>query len=253
MPSPSATLSACGVPLPDIVLDLRAHYAREGRLDHRRLLLNPGEGTTGTTSLDTFAHCCGLRTWKYGAKARYMERLNPRRYRDINYTELLEDVDFASDTPLTQLFPYVLAAFPNAVVLHTTRNATEWVRSRYKHHSRSVRPFAWLFDNSMEEKSAKGLQLFYFRMGAKTATPFNGIPPTSDLDAIGYAAENSLVRCSVVADQYLEVPMKSLCSPTMEAALRERMRCSRDSCRMPGCSATKGTANSTAKNYRSAD
>ena len=221
----SAPLSACGEQIPDFMQELRERFARDGRTDPRPLLVNPGHGTTGTRSLDSFASCCGLRTWKYGPHARHITLQKPKQYRGMNYTHIFRHADFASDTPVPFIWPYMLAAFPNAVVLHSTRNATEWVRSRTTHHSHSARPFAWLFDTGgMQETAAKGTQRAWFRMA--------GSDP--DLDALGYMGERLMVRCSVPADRYLEVPMPSLCTERMQAELRRRMNCP-STCKMPGC------------------
>ena len=63
-----------------------------------------------------------------------------------------DDFDFAvfnnfagiSDEPITQYFPYILRAYPNAQVILTTRNSTDWVQSRQKHHPMSPMPLAFL-------------------------------------------------------------------------------------------------------------
>ena len=53
----------CGAQSP-VITRLRELAKRENLLDEREIVINPGEGTAGTTSLDTFVMCCGLKSLK---------------------------------------------------------------------------------------------------------------------------------------------------------------------------------------------
>ena len=49
----------------------------------------------------------------------------PERYAELDWPSLLSGQDAVMDEPYTQFFPFILAAFPNARVLHTVRSATK--------------------------------------------------------------------------------------------------------------------------------
>merc|ERR1719471_1091551 len=65
------------------------------------------------------------------------DRQLPKKFTDYSDQNLLdfpwwrfEHFDLISDTPVSELFPYFYAAFPNAKVVHTVRNATTWSGKR---------------------------------------------------------------------------------------------------------------------------
>ena len=146
---PRTGVTVCGTPPTKAVQALRLRYEVENRTSARRLVLNPGEGTTGTTSLDEFAQCCGLATCKGGMQEIRILRTAPELWPQLNFSDELQ-CDFASDTPHAYDWPYVLATFPNAFVVHTTRDATAWVRSRKTKRERSPRPFSWAFQRGIK-------------------------------------------------------------------------------------------------------
>ena len=89
---------------------LRDRAQRSGWLSERRLIVNAGEGTTGTSSLNEYARCCGLRTLKWPAESLHsVSRVSPRSWRDLNLSAALDGADFVSDTPVGALLPYILA------------------------------------------------------------------------------------------------------------------------------------------------
>ena len=49
---------------------------------------------------------------------------------------MLDGIFAAADEPIPQFFPYLFRAYPNAKIILSTRNSTDWVRSR------STNPFS---------------------------------------------------------------------------------------------------------------
>ena len=68
----------------------------------------------------------------------------PPEQRDSFDFAVFNNFDGISDEPITQFFPYIMRAYPNAKVILTTRNTTDWVRSRQKNHPMSPLPFTFL-------------------------------------------------------------------------------------------------------------
>ena len=120
--------------------------------------------------------------------------LPPKRHATFDYT-ILEKWDGVMDTPMAELFPYILAAFPRAKVILSVRNATEWSRSRKEHHKTSPVPFAALTEGG-EGSVASIIQKHSY------GTQNNS--ETSD-SALLFETHNLLVRCLVPPAQLLEV------------------------------------------------
>ena len=59
----------------------------------------------------------------------------PHEYAEIDLPRRLHKFDAILDTPVPQLFPFLLAAFPNARVVHTVRDSMDWVKARTRRHS----------------------------------------------------------------------------------------------------------------------
>ena len=70
-------------------------------------------------------------------------RLAPEQRDRFDFT-LFEPFAGISDEPITQFFPYIMRAYPNARVVLSTRNTTAWVNSRQTHHPMSPMPFSFL-------------------------------------------------------------------------------------------------------------
>ena len=120
--------------------------------------------------------------------------LPPKRHATFDYT-ILEKWDGVMDTPMAELFPYILAAFPRAKVILSVRNATEWSRSRKEHHKTAPVPFAALTEGG-EGSVASIIQKHSY------GTQNNS--ETSD-SALLFETHNLLVRCLVPPAQLLEV------------------------------------------------
>ena len=107
------------------------------RLCYARLVATR-EGTTATTDLAmTLGYRFGLRVVHFNDKAlmSVIANTRPEEYVDLDLPRLLSPYDAVLDTPFPQIFPWLLAAFPNARVLHTVRDPQAWVASRLAHHS----------------------------------------------------------------------------------------------------------------------
>ena len=148
----AASLSAaCAVSGFDAASALSRELAVRGRTSLRRLIVGAGEGTSGTSSLArVLVEHFRLRVmhadssplaWETLAR---MASVEPSEYGGIDFVRLLEPFDAVLDTPVAQLFPFILAAFPRARVLHTVRDAHDWVAHRSEFRG-TPKPFAaWL-------------------------------------------------------------------------------------------------------------
>ena len=210
-------MSACGAPLPPMLGLLRERARENGWLSDRRIVIDPGEGTTGTTTAMHWMACCGMRTYHWDAAARELAALHPKRYHERNFSRIFEGYDFIADTPISAIFPFVLAAFPNAIILHSTRNSSDWTRSRRKSHPTTARPMAWPFSSKMMPPLDR-----QFAMGGTDNV----------LNALAFEAHNSYVRCMVPRGQYLESPMTELCNESFVDQIRRHVGRSCTGCNM---------------------
>ena len=144
----------CG-PHSAVITRLRDLARREGLLDHRHIVINAGEGTSGTESLDDYVKCCGLTSLKWTSHGTIMRGLSGKpssEWRTLNFSRSFQNFDYVSDTPTSSIAPHLLAHFPNARVLLSTRNATQWVKRRMAWNSgRDLAPMGWVFGQSLAE------------------------------------------------------------------------------------------------------
>lgn len=218
----SSEITACGTPFPPTIASLREQARLSGLLSSRRLIINPGEGTSGTTVLGNYAECCGLRVLHWNGLSRQLAWLGPRHYGGLNLSSKFADLDYVSDTPINAMFPYILAAFPEAVVLHSTRVTSAWVHSRNANHPTASRAMSWLFSRGQTDPT------YAFSRGDADGAP-------TGRDALAYDAHNSFVRCMVPRERYLEVPLSHLCEPGLQADIHRVLRSTCRGCRMGQC------------------
>ena len=230
-------VSSCGAAvMSGVVGELRQRYAATGRTSPRRIIINPGEGTTGTRGVHGLAECCGLHTWKWDNTARSILAADPRTWEGLNFSSIMTKIEYASDTPMAYLWPRVLATFPNAFVLHTTRNSSAWVRSRIRGHAQSVRPFGWAFG-----RVGHGINERDFH----TTDPQRVANADVLIDGLMYEAETSVARCAVDQNRYLHLPMETLCEPAQRRAIATALRCLPEVAESAKCMAAMYCANST--------
>lgn len=103
---------------------------------------------------------------------------------------MLDFIDGVFDMPIHRYFPYLLKAFPNARVILSNRNASDWMRSRVENH-----PGSWVHDLSVRQSMKKHLNeidsvdLLKHQFDAK----------------LSYAMMNTMIRCITPPLQLLEV------------------------------------------------
>ena len=219
----------------DVCSDVRAtwNYAfRPRHVNPKPLIIGAGEGTTGTHTVAKLMSSTGspARTvahweavygnstqWKKGSRSeasqayvglrKRLMALTPPERAHFDY-DVFDAYDGVADTPIPELFPYIYRTYPQARVILSVRNASEWVDSRVRHHPTSPRPFA-LFDASMEIiKNRK----------KKDRTSRNSLNPSDS--ALAFAMQNMLVRCLVPSHKLLVVDVFN----TPDAVLREQIR-----------------------------
>ena len=212
----------------DVCSDVRAtwNYAfRPRHVNPKPLIIGAGEGTTGTHTVArlisrtasparTVAHwevVYGNRSSEasqayVGLRKRLMALTPPERAH-FDY-DVFDAYDGVTDEPIPQLFPYIYRTYPQARVILSVRNASEWVDSRVRHHPASPRPFA-LFDASME---------IIVNRKKKNRTSRPSLNPSDS--ALAFAMQNMLVRCLVPSHKLLVVDVFN----TPDAVLREQIR-----------------------------
>ena len=154
-----------------------------------------------------------------------MASVDPRKYVDLDFTRILGNrYDIALDTPIQYTWPYIVAQFPNARILHLTRNGTEWVLGR-SYLQQALRPFGWAFEPNTDP-----------RRHVKAGNAHQFANADGVIDALTFHAAESFVRCSVLREKYQEVPTNRLCA--MQETLRAQLNCSRASCLVPDCNAS---------------
>ena len=215
--SPPNTAAACpsGAGF-DALSSLRDEMRARGHVSDRALVIGPGEGTTATRTLkEAFQHL-GLRTC-HMCKSEFTRTVlesEPSAYATLDFPSLLKDYDAIVDTPVAQLFPFILAAFPNAKVVHTVREATEWAAKRAREHgspkvgaaliaslSRARVPAAFL-EAKWNESAGATLDELSFRRPWENSS-CDATRSACFADAIAFSAQNTYHRCITPPSQYL--------------------------------------------------
>jgi hypothetical protein len=223
----------------DVCSDVRAtwNYAfRPRHVNPKPLIIGAGEGTTGTHTVAklisntrsparTVAHwelvydnsTQRLASYKvrksseasqaYVGLRKRLLALTPSERAHFDY-DVFDAYDGVADSPIPQLFPYIYRTYPQARVILSVRNASEWVDSRVRHHPTSPRPFA-IFDASVE---------IIMNRKNKDRTSRNSLNPSDS--ALAFAMHNMLVRCLVPPHKLLVVDVFN----TPDAVLREQIR-----------------------------
>ena len=207
----------CG-PHSAVITRLRDLARREGLLDRRHIVINAGEGTSGTESLDDYVKCCGLTSLKWTSHGTIMRQLNNKpssEWRTLNFSRSFQNFDYVSDTPISSIAPHLLAHFPNARVLLSTRNATQWVESRIRFNSGVLpQPLSWW--GGINSPRAKD-------------------PAAREFAALAYTAQNALVACLTPPERFLEVPLHRLCDTGLQRRVAALLGSPCAGCMMPRC------------------
>jgi len=179
-------------------------FALRNATSPRRLIICAGEGSTGTRSLQQLFEDIGLRTMHYPNVPLQLLNASADNYETLPYVELFKKFDVILDSPVPQLLPFILAAFPDALVIHTFRDISAWVKTRQLYSGPPLakiaasRPWAFLFDAAFPRKPVFGMD------GSVTT-----------LDLIGYSTYNLMVKCSVPPKRYmaLDLTRGDACQP----------------------------------------
>lgn len=209
----------CDVSGFDAVRTLQQELAAAGRLSTRPLVINAGAGHTGTRTISSVLREFGMRVlhWTSGDPKlelmRVLGAVEPEEYSKINFVKLLANYDAVLDMPVVQFFPYILAAFPRARVLHTVRDPRDWAESRARHYLGAPKPFAAL-QAKLDDIPPPGHR--WGQNGHWTEDMWNGSmyplglkqhtnPAQTYADAIAYSAQNAYYRCITPPSQYMMV------------------------------------------------
>ena len=199
-----------GSPGYDGLLSLQRYMMTSNRTSRRPIVLCPGQGTTATHTLAgilKFAYGMRVLHYRWSESVEGGAKLDPilrainaaapsAGYESINWVELLAPFDAVLDTPIPQMFPYILAAFPNARVLHTVRTSDAWVASRTHHHGKEMAPLGESFAGGRAGVFSPAPKLLQMREVARRSAFFGGVL---------FTAHNLLVRCLTPPAQYLEI------------------------------------------------
>jgi len=214
---------------------LRQELTAANRTSQRTLVVGAGEGTTGTRSLAAGLRMLGMRVlhWSDPGLMELLAQTEPENYVDLDFVQLLYKYDAVLDLPIAQFFPYILAAFPMARVIHTVRDPLEWTirrASAERHHFTN--------SNMTDSGDPKPLVALHAKLDAiappnvtwKT-DPWNwakygrfdeklGLRTLANrsryfANAIAYSAQNVYYRCITPPEQYmlLNVLGGDLCAP----------------------------------------
>ena len=161
-----------------------------------------------------------LCTWQWNHVLRKINDMPPTRWRTFNFSSHFSNHDYVSDTPMSSVAPYLLAHFPNARVLLSTRNATQWVTSRTRAHptgqfTRLVpRPLRWWSDDKKNDATD---------------------PAQQEFAALAYVAQNALVACLAPPERFVEVPLDRLCDAGLQRRIAALLGSPCTGCLMPRC------------------
>ena len=140
----ASMLDTLCAPTTRLLDELRAELRSVQRTSDRPIVLDPGQGSTATRVVSSVLRDgFGLRVAHF---ASHLLRLQapPYKYGLLDWPKLLGPHDAVLDLPIPELLPWLLAAFPNALIVHTTREPLDWARSRATHHPNSPKPLSGL-------------------------------------------------------------------------------------------------------------
>ena len=211
----------------DILGDLRADMRAHGRVSDRALVICSGEGATGTRSLAAHLRRLGLRTCHHCLRE-FMSTVfaaEPHQYAEIDLPRLLHKFDAILDTPVPQLFPFLLAAFPNARVVHTVRDSMAWVKSRTRRHS--PKPGVALLTSLGKARVPRiSMKNMGFNITGKALDMLSLKDHKHNrsgrfADAIAFSQQNIFYRCITPPSQYFLVNAfkGDMCRPSFQAEL----------------------------------
>jgi hypothetical protein len=231
----------------DAVSSMRASMRASGHVSHRPIVIAAGRGATGTSALSA------LLTEAFGIARRSnlaadVGQLSPAQLLGTDWPAMVDGVDLLADEPIGDVFPYLLAAFPHAKVIHTVREPSQWVG----HRVHEPKPFAAYYSALRDAIPSSG----YFG-GDPLASPDGQRHATAKADLVIspadkagegaraavtllYTAHNAFVRCITPRAHYLPLNVFAgeLCDegllPRLSHLLNRTAKLPLDY-RVPGC------------------
>ena len=212
-------------------------------VSYRRIIINPGEGSTGTSALTALLReAFGIN--RFANERENIELIPPSKFATTNWSHIFKGADAIVDEPTAQIFPFLLAAFPNALVVHTVQEPLKWTQRR---QAGAPRPFASYFAplsrvNVLEFRNRTDL------LPELSLPTYRGLPNEFNdaiIDALLLSAHNHFVRCSVPRERYFPVNVfeGDTCAPYFLPRLSHflnRTFHTPHSYRPPGCSGRSG-------------
>ena len=178
----------------------------------RPLIIGAGYGTTATRAVRDYFAKRGLRVahWKSMLNMRGSEqqkwhqayskmvKLTPRTYHTYDFRSLHTFVDVVLDTPITPLFPFLLRAYPKAIVVLTHRNSTDWAKKRATEHPISPIPLAEFVGGVLDaEKYNESKHLNKFEMHPRE--------DNMAVTTLAFDLRNVMIKCMVEPNALFEV------------------------------------------------
>jgi len=150
------------------------------------------------------AETCGGVSWDeyYQPNVQRLNTLYDLKLVDFDSFDwcIFDDVDVVADVPISQLTPYIYAAYgPGTKVINTVRNASSWVARRAEWDiewgKNDTAPLGWIFGPSIGRDRLPG-------MSTSASGLFNR---SHTADTFAYIAERALLHCTVEPADLLEL------------------------------------------------
>jgi hypothetical protein len=159
-------------------------WPRSSRTDSG-LLINAGEGSTGTRDVDCIFQHLGLEGGHYlsGGKAFGCSTSQP----GSDCTKLFDRFDYVSDSPVSAIVPQLLASHPGHLLsgaLLSLREPFEWAQRRAEHNKVGA---AGRSDDVVKAETPCGCHAHAHHYGMLAAVGCNGSPSLSDVNASALA------------------------------------------------------------------
>ena len=217
--SMSALCAEADEPGFEALAELRSEIRRARLIDERPLIIGAGEGSTGTKTI----HAILAKRFRLRVLLGW-DSLTPQVSTDPDLmlrkplARLLAGYDAVIDTPVAQIFPFLLATFPNARVIHTYRSSRSWVKTRTAEHFNTPLPLSSLYAPLLDVWPMKEMwrsrgvvnsilaanETFRNRSEYPALTVGRARGNSLAL-ATAYTAYNMVVRCLVPPSQYIGV------------------------------------------------
>jgi hypothetical protein len=162
--------------------------------------------------------------WRQAFNKLYM--LDPAEVDSFNFDLFPPDIHGISDTPVADYFPFLLKAYPNAKIILTHRNASQWASSRAMHHAGETIPsyFHPMSVHDMVEKFVVGSQ-----RGVPIPREHAGLLMTPNephrlASMLSFSIQMTVIRCLVNPSRLFEINFFDKSPELHEQKVRRFMR-----------------------------